>query len=148
MPSRQVHNSAWLFLAPTVRRFDKVGLLSHIETQSNMPLELQPAVDGDMYRAAVIEHEAYSPLESNSILFPGPFPPDVLNYRAEGWRKQAKGPGTSCFKVVDTDLTGEQQLIAFAQWYVPIMGFFARTSGLTRDVGLRMMPAIRFRPQQ
>lgn len=82
-----------------------------------MPLELRTAVDADMYRAAVIEREAYSPLETNSILFPRPFPPDILTYRAEGWKKQAKTPGASCFKVIDTELAEEEQLIAFAQWY-------------------------------
>lgn len=87
------------------------------EPRSNMPLELRPAVDADMYRAAVIEREAYSPLETNTILFPGPFPPDVLHYRAAGWKKQAQAPGTSCFKVVDTELpAGEEQIIAFSQW--------------------------------
>ncbi|KAJ4393105.1 hypothetical protein N0V93_002312 [Gnomoniopsis smithogilvyi] len=81
-----------------------------------MPLELRPAVEADMYRAAVIEREAYSPLETNTILFPGPFPSDVLNYRAEGWKKQARDPNTSCFKVIDTELAEEEQLIAFSLW--------------------------------
>lgn len=95
-----------------------------------MPLELQPAVEADMYRAAVIERVAYSPLETNSILFPGPFPPDILNYRAEGWKKQAKEPGTSCFKVVDTELPEEEQLIAFSLWYVsPCRNPCARSEG-------------------
>lgn len=82
-----------------------------------MPLELRPAEDADMYRAAVVERAAYSPLETNAILFPGPFPADILKYRAAGWKKEAQAPGTSCFKVVDTELPEDEQLIAFSVWY-------------------------------
>ncbi|KAJ4423844.1 hypothetical protein N0V82_001428 [Gnomoniopsis sp. IMI 355080] len=66
-----------------------------------MPLELRPAVEGDMYRAAVIER---------------PFPPDILSHRAEEWKNQAKKPGVSFFKVIDTELAEEEQLIAFSLW--------------------------------
>lgn len=71
-----------------------------------------------MYRVAVTEREAYSPLEANSILFPGPFAKDVLNFRADALKNQAQAPGTSCFKVIDTELAEEEQLIAYALWYI------------------------------
>lgn len=73
-----------------------------------------------MYRVAVTEREAYSPLEANPILFPGPFPKDVLSHRANALKEQAQAPGTSCFKVVDTELAEEEQLIAYALWYIHI----------------------------
>lgn len=82
-----------------------------------MPLELHPAVDADMHRAAAIEREAYSPLASNAVLFPGPLPPGALKYRAEGLKKKAARQGVYSFKVVDTALEGDEQMIAFAQWY-------------------------------
>ena len=69
-----------------------------------------------MYRSAVIEHEAYKPLETNQILFPGPFAPDVLEHRANELKAQSNEPNTFCYKVIDTKLEGEQ-IISFAKWY-------------------------------
>lgn len=70
-----------------------------------------------MYRAAVIEHDAYKPLRANDILFPGPFPPDVLHIRAEELKEDAGNSQTFCFKVIDTEIEdGEEQMIAFAKW--------------------------------
>lgn len=84
-----------------------------------MPLQVLPAGDADMYRSAVIEHKAYSPLTSNAVLFPGPFPPGVLDFRAEDLRKSIEEPNTFWFKVVDTELPeGDDQIIALSKWYV------------------------------
>ena len=69
-----------------------------------------------MHRSAVIEHEAYQSLETNQILFPGPFPPDVLEHRANELKTQSSEPNTFCYKVIDTELDGEQ-MISFAKWY-------------------------------
>lgn len=80
-----------------------------------MVLKVLPAEDTDMYRSAVIEHEAYKPLETNQILFPGPFPPDVLEHRANELKAQSNEPNTLCYKVIDTELEGEQ-MIAFSKW--------------------------------
>ncbi|KAK2597849.1 hypothetical protein N8I77_012608 [Diaporthe amygdali] len=82
-----------------------------------MVLQVLPAEEADMYRSAVIEHEAYKPLETNKILFPGPFPPDVLEHRADELKAQSKEHNTFCFKVIDTELEGEQ-MISFAKWVV------------------------------
>lgn len=81
-----------------------------------MPLQVLEANEADMYRSAVIEHEAYRPLASNAILFPGPFPPGILDFRAEELKKDAQRPGTHWLKVVDTDLEGEEQIIALSKW--------------------------------
>lgn len=86
-----------------------------------MVLKMLPAEEADMYRSAVIEHDAYAPLETNRVLFPGPFPPNVLEFRAEEFKEQAKEPNTICFKVIDTELNGEQ-MISFAKWYVCLPG--------------------------
>lgn len=82
-----------------------------------MVLQVLPAEEADMYRSAVIEHEAYKRLETNQILFPGPFPPDVLEHRANELKAQSKDPNTFCYKVIDTEVEGEQ-IISFAKWYV------------------------------
>ncbi|CAN8097842.1 unnamed protein product [Discula destructiva] len=83
-----------------------------------MPLESYAAVDADMYRAAVIEREAYETQESNAILFPGALPPGALQHRADGLRKKAAEQNVSSFKVVDTELEDGERMIAFAQWVV------------------------------
>lgn len=82
-----------------------------------MALKLLPAEEADMYHSAVIEHDAYVSLKTNDILFPGPLPPNVLELRAEELKGQAKEPNTFCFKVIDTELEGEQ-MISFAKWQV------------------------------
>lgn len=100
-----------------------------------MPLQVLPAGDADMYRSAVIEHKAYSPLASNAVLFPGPFPPGVLDFRAEDLRKSTKEPNTFWFKVVDTELPeGDEQTIALSKWYVhkyPARGVGRTCLGIT-----------------
>lgn len=83
-----------------------------------MPLELYPAGDADMYRAAWLEREAYAHLTSNDILFPGELPPGALEHRTEGLRQKIKEQGVCSFKVVDTELQDGEQMIAFAQWCV------------------------------
>lgn len=84
-----------------------------------MPLQVFPAGDADMYRAAVIEHDAYKPLRANDILFPGPFPSDVLHIRAEELKEDARGSQTFCLKVIDTEIEdGDEQMIAFAKWVI------------------------------
>lgn len=99
-----------------------------------MVLKMLPAEEADMYRSAVIEHEAYAPLETNQILFPGPFPPNILEIRAEQLKGQAKEPNVSCFKVIDTELEGEQ-MISFARWCVPPNSLCAALHYLTGDIG-------------
>lgn len=88
-----------------------------------MVLQVLPAEEADMYRSAVIENEAYKVSATNDILFPGPFPPDVLEHRANELTAQSKEPNTFCFKVIDTELEGEQ-MISFTKWYVT--SIFAR----------------------
>lgn len=79
-----------------------------------MVLQVLPTEEADMYRSAVIENAAYTPSDTNEILFPGPFPPDVLEHRANELKAQSKEPNTFCFKVIDTELEGEQ-MISFAK---------------------------------
>lgn len=85
-----------------------------------MPLKVLP-VEGaaDYYRCAVIENRAYGTYSSNAILFPGPFPADVLDKRGEELQALSEEPGHFCFKVVDTDIDeGDEQMIAFSKWFV------------------------------
>lgn len=100
-----------------------------------MVLKVLPAEEADMYRAAVIENEAYTPLETNQILFPGPLPPNALELRSEELKEQAREPNVFCLKVADTDLEGEQ-MISFARWYVsPNKHLFVSLDRLPRDGG-------------
>ncbi|KAI1376341.1 acyl-CoA N-acyltransferase [Hypoxylon crocopeplum] len=84
-----------------------------------MPLELQPAIEADARRSAEIESAAYAPNPFNRILFPGPFPPEVLDGRASQLAAELKRDDTThWFKVVDTDLPEAEQMIAFAKWHI------------------------------
>lgn len=84
-----------------------------------MPLELRPADGSDARRAADIESAAYAPNPFNRILFPGPFPPGVLDGRARQLVAELDSDGsTRWFKVVDTDLPPKEQTVAFAKWHV------------------------------
>jgi hypothetical protein len=100
-----------------------------------MVLKMLPAEEADMYRSAVIEHEAYAPLETNQILFPGPFPTNILEIRAEQLKEQVQEPNVFCFKVIDTELEGEQ-MISFARWCVPPDRPCAAFHYLTGDIGM------------
>lgn len=86
-----------------------------------MPLQVLPiSGPADFYRFAVVERHAYDTYPSNKILFPGPFPPDVLVTRGKELQAQCEEPNTFCFKVVDeeTKEDDEQQMIAFSKWSV------------------------------
>jgi hypothetical protein len=82
-------------------------------------LEIQPATDTDALRAAEIESLAYAPSIFNSFLFPGPFPPNIREIRAEAMVKEAQRDRTARWmKVVDPELEGDARAIAFAKWHV------------------------------
>ncbi|KAI1412607.1 acyl-CoA N-acyltransferase [Hypoxylon sp. FL1857] len=84
-----------------------------------MPLELQPATEADARRSADIEAAAYAPDPFNKILFPGPFPLNVLDGRASLLVAELKAdPTTRWLKVVDTDLPDAEQMIAFAKFHI------------------------------
>jgi hypothetical protein len=84
-----------------------------------MPLELMPATEADALRAAGIESIAFGPSPFNKVLFPGPFPDSPLADRAESMAKALREDSTQRWlKVVDTDLEGDEQMIAFAKWHV------------------------------
>ncbi|KAJ9132142.1 hypothetical protein NKR23_g11399 [Pleurostoma richardsiae] len=84
-----------------------------------MPLRLFPAAESDAPRAAELEHAAYSPSPFNKVLFPGPFPPEALGHRAAGLAEELKNdPTVVWLKVVDTDIEGDDKMIAFAKWHI------------------------------
>ncbi|KAK9418191.1 putative GNAT family acetyltransferase [Seiridium unicorne] len=84
-----------------------------------MPLQVQPASEADAQRAVEIEAIAYGPSPFNAILFPGPMPANAKEGRAEFLTKQLKDDSTTRWlKVVDTDIEGEEQMVAFAKWHI------------------------------
>lgn len=83
-----------------------------------MPLKVLPATDADAPRAFEIEHDAYGAVNDpiSSHLFPGPFPADANEKRAESVLKgKAEDPSTVWLKVVDNET---DEMIAFAEWHV------------------------------
>ncbi|PSS03387.1 hypothetical protein BD289DRAFT_421098 [Coniella lustricola] len=86
-----------------------------------MPLQILPSRGADMYREAVVERAAYAPAPFNAILMPeGQAPPNILDVRAEGLRHELNQPGVVSYKLIDTDIEGDEseQAIAFAMWVV------------------------------
>ncbi len=84
-----------------------------------MPLQLLEAHDADAPRIAVVERAAYAANPFNIVLFPGPFPADALERRAAGLVEARQGdPTTRWLKVVDTEIPGDEGLIAFACWHI------------------------------
>ena len=85
-----------------------------------MPLQAQPATEADAARAIAIEMVAYGKHPLSSILFPGPPPPpDHPSSRVNFLISQLRESPDNCkwYKVVDTDLEGEDSMIAFSMWY-------------------------------
>lgn len=81
-----------------------------------MPLVLEPAVEADAPRIVEIERLAYASNPLTPILFPGPFPPEATENRAEGLIKQFReDPTVRWIKVVDTETN---ELAAFAKWEI------------------------------
>jgi hypothetical protein len=82
-----------------------------------MPLELQPLNTADTLRAAHIGDAAYAANPHNRILFPGPFPPNVFELRAEELAAElAADVEGKWLKIVDTELTGDEAMIAWGRW--------------------------------
>ncbi|KAJ9494083.1 hypothetical protein H2202_010390 [Exophiala xenobiotica] len=83
-----------------------------------MPLVLRPGEDADATRMAEIERTAFADNKLTPFLFPGPFPDDALEKRAEGLIAQRQNdPTTRWVKVVDTD-TNTDELVAYAKWNI------------------------------
>ncbi|KIX05194.1 uncharacterized protein Z518_06066 [Rhinocladiella mackenziei CBS 650.93] len=101
-----------------------------------MPLVLEPAVEADAPRIVEVERLAYATNPLSPILFPGPFPPDALEKRAEGMVTQLKeDPTTRWMKVVDPETS---EMVAFAKWNImtsPTTPKATRTFGPGCNVG-------------
>ncbi|KAF2261032.1 acyl-CoA N-acyltransferase [Lojkania enalia] len=81
-----------------------------------MPIIVQEASDADIPRACEIEVAAYATNEASPFLFPGPFPPDSQQQRANLLiSDRRKDPTIRYIKAIDQE-TGQQ--IAFAKWHI------------------------------
>ncbi|TDZ54658.1 hypothetical protein CTRI78_v006120 [Colletotrichum trifolii] len=81
-----------------------------------MPIDVQPVFAADLRRCAEIEHAAFGESPYNRILFPGPMPDNILDIRAEGLAKELReDPTVRMFKAVDTDLEGDEAIVAFSK---------------------------------
>ncbi|KAK5103112.1 hypothetical protein LTS08_003915 [Lithohypha guttulata] len=84
-----------------------------------MPLKVLPCTTLDYPRSAEVERRAWAQAPFTNILFPGPFPEDMAELRAQEIAKQVEeDPTTRWLKVVDTDLSDPDEGIAFAKWHV------------------------------
>ncbi|OLN98036.1 hypothetical protein CCHL11_06866 [Colletotrichum chlorophyti] len=84
-----------------------------------MPIEVHPVLEADFRRCAEVEHLAFAELPDNKFLFPGPMPEDFLELRGSDLAKQTReDPTVRFFKAVDTDLSGDEAIVAFAKWNV------------------------------
>lgn len=84
-----------------------------------MPLEVENATEADARRAVEIEAIAYGPSPFSAILFPGPMPDNAGDERAEFLARELRDdPTTRWNKVIDTDLKGGQNMVAFCKWHV------------------------------
>ncbi|KAF9874728.1 GNAT family [Colletotrichum karsti] len=82
-----------------------------------MPIEVQPIVAADLRRCAEIEQRAFEESPSFKILFPGPQADDYLGIRASGLEKELReDPTVRMLKVVDTDLEGDEAIIAWSKF--------------------------------
>ena len=81
-----------------------------------MPLELRSCTADDFPRIVEVENAAYADDAFSPILFPGPFPEGIQEFRVQDLAKQSsEDPTTHWMKVIDTDLP-ESRGIAFAKW--------------------------------
>ncbi|KAL0930508.1 acetyltransferase [Colletotrichum truncatum] len=83
-----------------------------------MPIDIQPVLVNDLRRCAEIEHDAFAQGPFNKILFPGPMPENFLELRADGLAKEYReDPTVRMFKAVDTDLEGDEAIVAWCKFH-------------------------------
>ncbi|KAI1329140.1 acetyltransferase [Xylariaceae sp. FL0255] len=103
-----------------------------------MPLKLLPATESSAARIAQIERAAYADKPMNDVLFPGPFPPSVLDGMLDGRaanlaKELREDPTCHWLKVIDPDIIPsfatesadgyhDEQIIGFAQWNIRANG--------------------------
>lgn len=84
-----------------------------------MHLELTPCQSSDFLRAAHVERNAWSISHFSKILFPGPFPDNIMELRAREIEKEIEvEPANQWFQVVDTDAENPNDAIAVAKWQI------------------------------
>lgn len=84
-----------------------------------MHLELRPCPSTEFHRAAIVENRAWSGSVFSKILFPGPFPDNISEIRAQEIAKEIEAePANRWFEIVDTDAENPNEGIAFAKWQI------------------------------
>lgn len=84
-----------------------------------MPLEVAVCSESDLAHCVDVENRAFNhDSKGESILFPGPFPPNNVEIQVNAKTKELKeNPSVVWLKVVDTDAANPTQGIAYAKWY-------------------------------
>lgn len=84
-----------------------------------MHLELRPCPSSEFHRAAVVENRAFKGNKFSKILFPGPFPDNIFELRAQEIAKEIEvEPANRWFQVVDTEAENPNEGVAFAKWQI------------------------------
>lgn len=84
-----------------------------------MVLRLELATASDATRSIDIEKKAYGTSEIGPCIYPGPFPPTTSDKipRVKNLLKMLNDPHCRWIKVIDTDLSEDEQMISFSCWY-------------------------------
>lgn len=84
-----------------------------------MSLRVVKCTTLDFLRVTEVERAAWSDDPFTQILFPGPFPEGMGEFRAQEMAKQMEeDPTTRWLKVVDSEATDPNEGIAFAKWHI------------------------------
>lgn len=85
-----------------------------------MSLMVVPCTSADYPHIAEVEQKAFAPNRFTPLLFPGPLPEGVLEFRAQGLaREAAEDVKIQWIKVIDTNYPDGQPL-AYAKWVLYI----------------------------
>jgi hypothetical protein len=81
-----------------------------------MGIKIRPVSDTELHRACVIESLAYADNPFNTILFPGPFPPESQQRRVDQLVQIRKDDPTTTYLQAIDESSG--RMIASAKWHI------------------------------
>ena len=84
-----------------------------------MALKVLPCTKADLLRIVQVEQAAWADDPFTPILFPGPFPEEILEFRIQEMAREIdEDPTVRWLKVIDTEQSNDNEGIAFAKWHV------------------------------
>ena len=99
--------------------YDPSLLRFTLDVLYRMPLQVLPCTSQDFPRIIEVEKAAWADDPFTPILFPGPMPPGMAEFRAQEMARQLEDdPTTHWVKVVDTSSQRPDEGVAFANWHI------------------------------